>query len=100
MYVDLGDLTPVPGRVESSPGIQYTSNDTTVDVRRMATSKSVRRSNGIYGDYLWATEHSCITCRDYLWASEFAKKVYVIYLWAREYTVAYTLNRKSTYLQT
>jgi hypothetical protein len=100
VYVDLGDLTPVPGRVESSPGIQYTSNDTTVDVRRMATSKSVRRSNGIYENYLWATERSFITYRDYLWASEFAKKVYVIYLWAQEYTVSHTLNRKSTYLRT
>jgi hypothetical protein len=99
--VDLGDLTPVPGQVESSPGIQYTNSDTiVVDVHRMATSKSVRCSNGIYDNYLWATERSFLTYKDYLWASECAKKAYVIYLWAQENAVSYTPRRKSRNLQT
>jgi hypothetical protein len=31
-YVDLGDLIPIPGRVESSPNIQCKQDDTTATV--------------------------------------------------------------------
>jgi hypothetical protein len=66
----------------------------------MATSRTVRCSNGICKDYLWATERSFITYRDYLWASNYAKETYVIYLWAREKAVPYTPRQKARNLQT
>jgi hypothetical protein len=35
VYVDLGDLTPVPGRIESSPDITYNGLDTTDTICRL-----------------------------------------------------------------
>jgi hypothetical protein len=44
VYVDLGDLTSVPGRIESSPGIMYNGLDSTKTVRRVSTCRRIRGS--------------------------------------------------------